>query len=295
MALCIIITVLSIALLFLIGKLHIMRKTLREIDEGLHQKLETDTNTPVSVSGLDFYARKLTADINKELKSLKKEQRKYKTKNDEIKTAVTNIAHDIRTPLTAITGYLELLSASKLTDTQKKQLQIIQERTENLKELAEELFSYSLAYSQAEDLKYEKLNLGEELENTIAAFYGALKVANIEPEIKITEKPVIRNLDKKAFGRIMSNLINNAIRYSCGDLTISLNDEGIITLSNKTDNMTATDVARLFERFYTVQTAKGSTGLGLSIARMLTEKMGGDITAKSEKGNLVIQLSFCQH
>lgn len=292
MILYVVLAAMAAIILILIGKLHILRKTLREIDEGLIQKSEIDTNTPVSISGLDYYARKLTCDINKELALLKKEQRKYRTKNDEIKTAITNIAHDIRTPLTAINGYLEILSASELNDSQRKQLDVIQERTENLKELTEELFSYSLAYAQAEELKYEDFSLGEELANTIASFYGALKLENIEPQITITESPVIRHLDKKAFGRIISNLINNSIKYSSGDLKVTLNEDGCISISNKTSGMNATDVARLFERFYTLQTAKGSTGLGLSIARLLTEKMNGEITAALDSTYLTIQLSF---
>lgn len=287
-----VIAILLIIIIVLLAKLHIMRKTFKEIDEGLIQKLDIDTNTSVTISGLGRYERKLASDLNTQIKRLKKEQRKYKNKNDEIKTAVTNIAHDIRTPLTAIYGYLELFEKANLSPQERKWLEIIKERTDNLKSLAEELFSYSLAYSETEILKKEEIVLNDELAAVLAGFYGALKAENIEPVIEITDKPIHKMLDKKAFGRIIGNLITNSIKYSSGDLFIRLDDEGKIMIGNKTEEMTATDVGRLFERFYTVKTAKGSTGLGLSIARMLTEKMNGTIEAKLDNNNLAIIVFF---
>lgn len=288
----IIIAVMLAVILMLIGKLHIMRKTLREIDEGLNEKLDIDTNTPVSISGLDSYSRKLASDINRELQELKVQENKYAARNNEIKTAVTNIAHDIRTPLTAINGYLELFEKADLSDDERRWMDVIKTRTDNLKELAEELFSYSVACSEVEQLKYEDVCLNESLANVLAGFYALFKNENIDPEVRITDTPVIRKLDRKAFERILSNLFSNIIKYSLGDCVVELDDSGLITLSNKTEGVTNTDVGRLFERFYTVKTAKGSTGLGLSIARLLTEKMNGDIVAKLENDILIIELQF---
>ena len=198
--------------------------------------------------------------------------------------------YDIRTPLTAINGYLELFEKAELTDEEKRWLSIIRERTNVLTELVEELFSYSLAYSEAEELKLENVNLNDELANVLVGFYGAIKKENIEPQIDIPEESVYRMIDKKAFGRIISNLMSNALKYSSGDLKISMDSLGTITFSNKAAEMAPNDVAKLFDRFYTVQTAKGSTGLGLSIAHMLTEKMNGEMEAYLEKGNLIIKL-----
>lgn len=287
-----IIALLAVAVLILIYRLHTLRMTLKEIDEGLNEKLDIDTNTPVSISGLDLYSKKLASDLNKQIKRLKKEQHKYEAKNDDIKVAVTNIAHDIRTPLTAINGYLELFERADLNSEEKRWLSIIKERTDCLKELAEELFSYSTAYSEAENIKPESLCLNDELTNILAGFYAAIKAQNIEPEIEITQTKICKRLDKKAFDRIISNLLSNALKYSEGDFKISLKDDGEIVLCNKAPEMTAIDAARLFERFYTVKTAKGSTGLGLSIARMLTEKMGGSIDAYLDKEQLIIKLNL---
>ena len=285
---CIFVLMTAVCVLYL--KLHTARKTMKEIDEGLHEKLDMDTNTPISISGIDLYSRKLASDLNREIVKLKKEQHRYSSKNNDIKDAVTNIAHDIRTPLTAINGYLELFEKAELTDEEKRWLSIIRERTNVLAELVEELFSYSLAYSEAEELKLENVNLNDELANVLVGFYGAIKKENIEPQIDIPEESVYRMIDKKAFGSIISNLMSNALKYSSGDLKISMDSLGTITFSNKAAEMAPNDVAKLFDRFYTVQTAKGSTGLGLSIAHMLTEKMNGEMEAYLEKGNLIIKL-----
>lgn len=293
-ALYVVIAVLSVIVLILLGKLHMLRKTIKEIDEELTAKLDIDTNTQVSISGLDSFARKLAVNINQNLLKLRREKQKYETKNDEIKVAVTNIAHDIRTPLTAANGYLELLSDADLTDEEREWLKVIVEKTDELKGLTEELFSYSTAYSEVENLKLERICLNDEVENAIAGFYGALKSANIEPEIEITETKLYRQLDRKAFLRIVNNLLGNALKYSEGDLTIKLDDTGTLSISNFARNMTAMDVNHLFERFFTVWTAKGSTGLGLSIAKLLTEKMNGKISASLEESLLVIKVEFAE-
>lgn len=287
-----IIAALAAAVLVLTGRLHVLRKTIREIDEGLNERLDIDTNTQVSISSLDRYTRKLASDINGELKRLKKEQQKYESKNTELKTSITNIAHDIRTPLTAINGYLELFRDAEINEKERNWLSIIQERTDNLKELADDLFAYSVASVEQENLTLEQVSLNDELAATIAEFYGAFKSAQIEPEIEIPDEPVYRTLDKKALGRILSNLFSNTLKYSSGDFKVSLKPDGIITLSNRAEGMTAVDAEKLFERFYTVQTAKGSTGLGLSIARMLTERMNGTISAEYKEKKLSITIKW---
>lgn len=288
----VIIAVLLVASLILTAKLHSLRKTVREIDEGLNERLDIDTNTPVTVSSLDGYTRKLAYDINRELLKLKKEQQKYESKNTELKNAVTNIAHDIRTPLTAINGYLELFEASELSDKERKWLSIISERTDNLKELADELFAYAVANVEKDSLSLERVCVNDELAAVLAGFYGAFKSAGIEPEVEIPEENVFRMLDKKAFGRIINNLLNNALKYSAGNLRISLDIKGNIELSNPVEGMTAVDAKKLFERFYTVQTAKGSTGLGLSIAKLLTESMKGTIEVEYDNNLLTFTISF---
>ena len=110
--------------------------------------------------------------------------------------------------------------------------------------------------------------------------------------MQIPQTKITRSLNKNALSRILGNIIGNALKYSDGDLTITLSDDGQITFSNHASKLNDLQVMRLFDRFYTVETAARSTGLGLSIAKELTEQMGGAITARYDEGILHIALSF---
>lgn len=141
-------------------------------------------------------------------------------------------------------------------------------------------------------MEYEEVVLNRILEESISAYYGAFKKTGITPEIKMTEKKILRSLDKKTLQRILENVISNGIKYSGGDFQIELTDYGEINFTNTAPCLNAVQVGRLFQRFYTVAAARQSTGLGLSIAKNLTEKMGGKITAEYQNGRLCIKILF---
>ncbi|MBP3446129.1 MAG: HAMP domain-containing histidine kinase [Clostridia bacterium] len=288
----VIIGILFLVILVFSFKVFIMRKSIKEIQTDFSEKLTTDTNTVISVSSNDKEIRKLAESINSQLKILREEKLKYQQGNTELKTAVTNIAHDLRTPLTAICGYLELLKNEEKSTDVERCLGIIEDRTDTLKHLTEELFRYSLIISQDDEVKNEEVCVNYVLEETIAAYYGALKEKNITPEVIITEKRIVRNLDKTALSRIFGNILSNAVKYSDGDLQIVLNNFGEITFSNTATGLDETQVAKLFDRFYTVENARTSTGLGLSIARTLVERMNGIISASYTNSKLAICIQF---
>lgn len=288
----VIIGILFLVILILSLKILIMRKSIKEIQTDFTEKLTTDTNTVISISSNDKEIRELAENINLQLKLLRKEKLKYLQGNSELKSAVTNIAHDLRTPLTAICGYLELLKNEEKSIEVERCLDIIENRTDTLKQLTEELFRYSLITSQDDDIKNEEVCVNYVLEESIAAYYGALKEKNITPEVIITEKRIVRNLDKTALSRVFANILSNAVKYSDGDLKIELNESGEIFFSNTASSLDETQVKKLFNRFYTVENARTSTGLGLSIARTLVERMNGDISATYSDSKLVICIKF---
>ena len=114
----------------------------------------------------------------------------------------------------------------------------------------------------------------------------------ISPEIYMPEEPVMWKADQGALQRVFTNILSNAAKYSYGALKITLEKKGYITFKNRAQRLSEVETGKLFDRFYTMENAKGSTGLGLSIARLLTEKMGGSITASWNVGYLVISLCF---
>ena len=283
--------VLAVVIAILVIKIRMMQKSMDEICSCLSEHLSSDTNQLITVSSSDKHVRHLASEIARQLTELRRQRRQYISGDRELKEAVTNISHDLRTPLTAICGYLELLEAEEMTDNTRRYVEQISNRTEALKALTEELFRYSVI-SSVSDLSYEKVNVGRVLEDTLISFYGAFEQKNITPNISLTDSVIVRSLDKSALSRIFGNIISNAVKYSDGDFSVTMSDAGEITFSNTAYELSSVDVGKLFDRFYTVDSARKSTGLGLSIAKLLTERMGGCISADYKGNTLSITLSF---
>ena len=269
-----------------------MRASLKEVARELNDKLNTDTNTLLSISSGDRAMRTLAVQINDQLRLLRRERLKLQHGDKELKNAVTSISHDLRTPLTAICGYLDLLMQEPQSEKSERYLAVIRERTDAMRGLTEELFRYSVIAGTAEELHLEPLCLNDILEQSLVGFYGALTGRGITPEIQMPDQEVVRELDAAAIRRILDNLLSNAVKYSDGDLCVSLTDNGEIIFSNHAGGLDSVQVKRLFDRFYTVETARQSSGLGLSIAKLLTEHMGGSITATYHNGKLSVSVSF---
>lgn len=286
------ICVLTLCVLTILIYLLILRHSIREVAEELEEKLRTDTNALISISIGDSSVQLLASRINRQLQALRKERLKLQTGNDELTTAVTNISHDLRTPLTAICGYLDLLEQEPQSEKSGRYLAVIRERTDAMRSLTEELFCYSVITATTDELRMENVCLNDILEQSLVGFYGALSTRGITPEIRMPEAAIIRKLDSAALRRIFDNILSNAVKYSDGDLAVSLLPDGTVTFSNSAPSLSRVQAERLFDRFYTVETARNSTGLGLSIAKLLTEKMGGTITAEYESGHLQICIAF---
>ena len=283
--------VLAVVIVILMVKIRMMQKSMDEICSCMTEHLSTDTNQLITVSSSDKHVRHLASEIARQLAELRRQRRQYISGDRELKEAVTNISHDLRTPLTAICGYLELLESEEMTDNTRRYVEQIQSRTEALKVLTEELFRYSVI-SSVSDLNYEAVNLSRVLEDTLLSFYGAFEQKKIAPNISLPDGAIVRSLDKSALSRIFGNVISNAVKYSDGDFFVTMTDTGEITFSNSASELSSVDVGKLFDRFYTVDSARKSTGLGLSIAKLLTERMGGRISAEYKSTTLTVKLYF---
>ena len=283
---------LALAAAILLLKWALLRASLREVSRELAEKLRTDTNTLISLSSGDRAVRALAAQMNIQLQALRRERLRLQKGDAELKNAITNVSHDLRTPLTAICGYLELLEKEEHSEKARRYLAVIRERSQAMRDLTEELFRYSMAAAAAEDMTRQPVSVKDVLEQSLAGFYGSLTEKGISPEIRLPNGPVVRNLDPAALRRIFDNLLNNALKYSDGDLRVSLTEAGEAVFSNAAGKLDCVQTQRLFDRFYTVETASGSTGLGLSIAHMLVEKMGGEIGAEYVSGRLRIFVRF---
>ena len=285
---------LAAAVAVLAVKLYLMRRAAGEIGRGFAEKLHGDTNTLIDISSRDKYMRGLAAEVNRELKRLRRERLRYQQGDLELKAAVTNISHDLRTPLTAICGYIELLEREELPERAGEYVGIIKGRAELLRQLTEELFRYCVVLSDPGGLSPEPVDMGAVLEQSLASSYAALTGKGISPEIAMPPGQVVRPLDRAALSRVFSNLLSNAVKYSDGDLRVELTSDGKVKFANKCRALSGVEVEKLFDRFYTVEAARKSTGLGLSIARALAERMGGELTAEYIGGSLVMTADFSQ-
>lgn len=284
---------LSVIIIFILAaKVFLLQKSAREICDAFSDRLTMDTNTLIDISSRDKYMRQLVVSINDQLRLLRRQRHQYLNGDRELKEAVTNISHDLRTPLTAICGYLDLLEQEEKSENVTRYLSYIENRTQALKQLTEELFRYSVIISTDETMAMESVSLTAVLEESIAAFYAALSERGITPVIHMPEQTVTRQLNKAALSRVLGNILNNALKYSDGDLEIEMKTTGKIIFTNTASTLDEVQVGKLFDRFFTVEAARNSTGLGLAISKTLVEQMNGEITAEYKNGRISVSISF---
>ena len=272
-------------------KVALLRHGMKGLRRDLVERRGQDTNTLLSLPCRDRELRRLASALNQELRALRQERLRYQQGDKELKEAVVNISHDLRTPLTAISGYLQLLKSQELPLDTRRYLEQIGGRTQAMKRLTEELFRYSVVVSE-ENLAREPVDLRRAVEEALLSFYGALEGRGIEPQVRLPEEKVERLLDPAAVNRVLGNILTNALKYSAGDLEVTLEESGRLTFSNSAPGLDPVAAGRLFDRFYTVEAARNSTGLGLSIAKELTQRMGGSIGAELHGGTLTVWLKL---
>ena len=282
----------ALSTLLLSIRLLTIRKGVKEINAQLPALIKGDTNAQLLISSLDSEVKNLACMLNFELKVLREKELTYVNGDKELKSAITNVAHDIRTPLTAICGYLDMIKEESDLTKKERYLDIMIERASSLKTLSEELFKYSVASDNQKVAQMEKVNVNTLLQETMFSFYTRFNEKSIMPNINICEDAVTRITDKNALTRIFSNVIDNAIKYSDGDFSVKMNENGEIAFSNTASNLDNVNVQKLFDRFYTVENCNYSTGLGLSIAKLLTKQIGGEISADLKDKVLTITLKI---
>lgn len=276
--------------IFFIVKLYILKYTIKEIEESINNILKLDTNNLITISSSDKDIKNLTINLNNNLIELRKQKLKYENGNQELKKIITNISHDLRTPLTAINGYIELIDNNGLKEKQKKYIEIVQRKTNELNELTTQLFEFSKTIDI--NIKKEKCCLNEILEETLVSYYNIFREKNIVPSIFICNKKIYRKVNKISLIRIFENILSNVSKYSNGDFKVEMNENGTIIFSNESNFLDTTTVQKIFDRYFSVENAKESTGIGLSIAKQLVELNNGRIYAKYTENKLFIEISF---
>lgn len=272
-------------------KIWLLHRGVKALRLDLAQKLDRDTNTLLSLPCRDRELRRLAAALNQELRLLREERLRYQQGDRDVKEAVVNVSHDLRTPLTALTGYVELLKGEALPPDASRYLRQIEGRTKAMKAMTEELFRYSLAADETV-LTLEPVDLRAAVEESLLSFYGAFQQKGAVPQIFLPESPVVRQVYRGALSRVLGNILANALKYSGGDLAVTVTQRGQMIFSNLAPGLDPISAGRLFDRFYTVESSRQSTGLGLSIAKELAQRMDGSIGSNFQNGTLTVWVEF---
>lgn len=288
----VIIVILCILLLILLVRQFFIKKSINEIINTMNEIIKTDTNNLITISYPNKNLRKLTNELNKVLKEIRKEELVYKNGNSDLKKSITNITHDLRTPLTVISGYVELLLKEELSTRQQKYLETVNDKAHNLIYLTEQLFDYSKSLDLDKKMKAENVNINELLEEVLVSFYIQFDEKGIKPKIDIAKDKITKNVDKEMLNRIFENIISNAIKYSDKEFNVCLDNTGRIYFSNTARNLDPVSVEKIFDRYYTINNAKKNSGVGLSIAKQLAELNGISLKANYKKEKLIIELKF---
>lgn len=287
---CGLIAIIIVLISIIVGYKREFRRINKEISNNLDEYVNIKTKS------VDKDVENLVENINLIFDSKQKVVAEKKKKEEELRASISNMSHDLRTPLTSIIGYLQMIKSEKPSEADKKEyMDIVEKRTKSLQKLISSFYDLSRIEGNEYNFNYKKVNLSNVLCENIAVFYNDFINNNIEPVIEIEEgiKEIIS--DEGAITRIFSNLIANMIKHGENYVKISLKQENNIIITeftNKSTGLTQENVDKLFNRFYTVDNSRSdrNTGLGLYITKILVEKLGYDITAKLENENLKIKI-----
>ena len=285
--------VLAVVVIALVIKVVLLKRAFTEIDGQVKDHLDGTNSSAFALSTSDKDARKLANDLNSELQELHAERIFLKDGDKKMKENVTAISHDLRTPLTAINSYVDLL-ASETDETKRSEyLERIKDRTSELKDLTGELFKYSVSSDVRYDsqLSAEDLDLQSIIENSLISFYKEFSSKGITPETDFPSSKVTVNCSRKTLMRIFDNVFSNVAKYATS-LSVALTPDGVVTVTNDAPDLTPVQVSKLFDKYYTVTDGRNSTGLGLSIAKDLAVNIGGSISASLNSGMLTVRIEF---
>ena len=286
-----VIVVLSILVITLLIRVVTTNIELKNITRELKEITEKDTNLLLSTSSGDKSIKILVDSLNKELKKLLSLKREYSKGIFDVKKSAENIAHDIRTPLTAIKGYVDLLEKEELSEEGRKYLEIIKGRVDYMKEMIDELF-LSLSMKSRGVLNLSNIDAKSILEEALVSYYNEFKKKGMSPSLMTPNEKVIIKADSKALYRVYSNIISNALKYGEGEFKVEMDEKGNTIFSNLAPNMDSVEANKLLDRYYTISDAKASSGIGLSISKEILQEMGGELKVKLENNRLYISITY---
>lgn len=293
--------VLSVVCFILIFYICILKKQADIIGKELKATRQDDYNRQLKITLIDNDLEKMTSEINNNLdyqKMLKLEADKSRR---QLKQSVSDIAHDLRTPLTVVKGNLFMLSKEQgLSEHGRESLRISMEKTDALKEMVDDFFELSVLESDLSSAELKKIDATTFIAQFVIDNETVIRQHGLTPKLILPEKSVFVRADEMLITRMFNNLLNNVLKYAKEGFVLKLlensheNDTVRISFSNKIDRENDFDAEKLFERTYRGNLARpsGGAGLGLYIVKLLAEKQGAAVSANIEEDNLEINIDF---
>lgn len=278
LSIIIIITLLIIILIYK-HNIKIIAKQYKEI-------INSDTNAEILMSSRQREIKYFVKDINKTIKEYKKLRNNYNHNSLKLKQQIINLSHDLRTPITVIIGYLDLLEERGINN---KELEVIKRRINELKDLTEDLFRFVII--EETNLVKEKLDVVNLLKESVLSFYNNFVKKNLKVSIDIKVDSLYIMANKEALNRVFNNIFSNIIKYADTDLVIMVENRQVI-FKNHTKLIDKVKIGKIFDRFFTVNYKENSTGLGLDIARDIIEKLGYNISADLDNDIFSLIINF---
>ena len=293
-----IIITLMLLLIVNIGMLLLFHWDIKKMTNQLEEIIENfGTNELVRTNTHSKSLIRFAAKINQLIQLFKEDQQYTQRREKELKQEITNISHDLRTPLTSIKGFSELLTDRSLSETEKEEfLAIIQKKIDNLTMMVDLFYELSQIDSADKQLIMEQQFLDQLVVEAMLLFYDDFEKSQLRIHVdEVVLPPIIA--DKKATNRIVTNIIQNALRYAKSYLTITLiEDEKYVWLRaiNDVTEFNRTEINRIFDRTFRLDNSRtaGHLGLGLHIVRQLINKQGGKVVADVHKNEFRIDVAF---
>lgn len=293
------VTIVSITVLLIaLTRLYFLKKEIKRATKQLSELNKHVTAKKIDLNYFDREIEMLAIEINNQIDLTKRANAEKRLTEHELKQAISYISHDIRTPMTSILGYIQLLELDEITpELRKEYTNTIKNSAGRLKVLLEDFFELSTIEQADYPVKIEVIKLNHLILEVLLGFYEEFNKKNLEPSIKIPDKDIIIMGDPSAVKRVIENLVVNAIRHSSGNVSIQLkkyNSTVQLTISNSVKQLSEQDLNHLFDRFYKAdqtRTGKG-TGLGLPIAKSLMEKMNGSLTGELIENQLYMKCEW---
>jgi len=289
---------LLLVILVLICRLAVQRRALRAAARQLRERTEEHSTARLLLDGPDCGAEELLSELNTLLESCEHERMAVKEREKQLRDQIASLSHDLRTPLTAVQGYCQLLCRQGLTEEERRAyLAILAERTAFLQGLINDFYELSRLESGTITLERVPVSLANCVAAVLADHYDALEQRNFQVEVRLPERLPDLLGDDEAVRRILQNLMRNSLEH--GNKTLSVEAawrEGRVCLrwENGGASLTEEDLPRVFERYYTTDAARSgqNMGLGLAITRALAVEMGAEIWAELQEDRFAVCISW---